>query len=530
MKVLIKNGYIVDGSGKKAFRGNLEIDGEKISRVGDVGGGTYDKTIDANGHVISPGFIDTHSHSDLEILLDPHVKPKTKQGVTTEIYGQDGISMAPLPEKYITTWRKNLAGLEGDSDSIDWTYKTTDGYLNKLSEKGVSLNVAYLVPHGNVRMEAMGLEDRVATRKELQLMKDITRREMEAGAFGLSTGLVYMPCTFSTTNEIIELCRVVAEFDGVFVVHQRNEGEEVLSAMAEVLEIGRESGVKVHFSHFKVCGVGNWGRVPKMLELLDDAKYRGIDVSFDQYPYIAGSTMLALILPPWVHDGGAEMMLDRLKDGSLRKQIVRDMIGGIQGWESIIKDSGAERVYVSSVASSKNRDTVGKNLIEIGKMRNKDTYEAIFDLIVEEKNAVGMLIFSGSEENVVTLMKRSEQNFCTDGLLGGKPHPRVYGSFPRVLGKYVREEKVITLEEAIKKMTSKPAGVFNVKNRGLLKPGYYADIVIFDPDTIIDKATFKEPKQFPKGIETVIVNGKLVIEEGKHTGRISGKVLRRRHR
>lgn len=528
MKILIKNGLIADGSGnKELYKGDIEITGDKISDIGKIDARNHDKVIDAKSNIIAPGFIDTHSHSDLEILVDPYVEPKVRQGITTEILGQDGISMAPLPLKYINTWRKNIAGLEGDSDDIDWTYKTTDGYLNKLYEGGVGPNVAYLVPHGNIRMEAMGLEDREPIEQELRHMKQIIQREMEAGAFGLSTGLVYMPCTFSTTLEIVELCKVVAEYDGVFVVHQRNEAEEIISAMEEVLEIGRKSGVKVHFSHFKVCGKRNWDKVPKMIEMLEKAKSEGIQVSFDQYPYTAGSTMLALILPPWVHDGGAEMLLKRLEDPNLRKKIIKDMVDGIPGWESIIKDSGPECVYISSVETRENKDIIGKNLIEIGEMRNKDPYEAVFDLLIEEKNAVGMIIFSGAEENVITLMKRPEQNVCTDGLLGGKPHPRVYGSFPRVLGKYVRQEKILSIEEAIKKMTSKPAEVFGIKNRGLLKVGYYADMVVFNPNTIIDKATFEDPIQYPEGIETVIINGEIILDQGIHTKTTPGKVLRK---
>ena len=527
MKMLIKNGLIADGSGKKVFKGAVEITGDKISNIGDFNQEGYDMVIDAQGNIIAPGFIDTHSHSDLRILLDPYVEPKVRQGITTEILGQDGISMAPLPIKYINTWRKNIAGLEGDSDAIDWTYKTTDGYLNQISKGGVGPNVAYLVPHGNIRMEAMGFEDRKPTAQELQHMKEITRREMKAGAFGLSSGLVYMPCTFSTTSEIVELCKIVADYDGIFVVHQRNESEEIISALEEVLEIGRRSGVKVHFSHFKVCGKRNWDKVSKMIELLEEAKSEGIRVSFDQYPYTAGSTMLALVLPPWVHNGGTEMLLERLADLNLRKKMVRDMVEGILGWESIIKDSGPERVFISSVETKKNRDFIGKNLIEIGEMSKKNPYDAVFDLLIEEKNAIGMIIFSGTEENVVSFMKRPEQNVCTDGLLGGKPHPRVYGAFTRVLGKYVRQENILGIEEAIRKMTSKPAATFGIQNRGALLTGYFADVVILNPDTIIDKATFEEPIQYSEGIEMVIINGKVILEQGNHTKEISGKVLRK---
>lgn len=276
--------------------------------------------IDASGLVVAPGFIDTHSHNDLQILVEPEVAPKVMQGITTEVLGQDGISMAPLPTQYISPWRKNLAGLDGDSDQIDWTFKNTENYLNMIDTVKPGLNECYLVPHGNIRMEAMGLENRLPNEDELEKMRQITRREMEAGAVGLSTGLIYMPCAYSQSLEIIEMCKVVAEYDGIFVIHQRSEADTILDSMEEVIKISRESGVKIHYSHFKVCGKKNWDKVDKVMDLLEAAKKEGIRVSFDQYPYVAGSTMLGVILPPWVHDGGTDKVLERLANPELRKK------------------------------------------------------------------------------------------------------------------------------------------------------------------------------------------------------------------
>ncbi|MEG6615985.1 D-aminoacylase [Peptococcaceae bacterium 1198_IL3148] len=526
MKLLIKNGKIVDGTGQRAYQGNVAIVGDKIVALGEVDDLGFDNLIDAEGLVVAPGFIDTHSHSDLKILVDPFVEPKVRQGVTTEILGQDGISMAPLPKEYISPWRKNLAGLDGDSDAIDWTYETTAGYFKLLEKSGVGLNVAYLVPHGNIRMEALGLGNKDPNAAELQKMKDITRRELEAGAAGLSTGLIYMPCAYGETSEVIEMCKVVAEFDRVFVIHQRSEADDILESMKEVISIGRESGVKVHFSHFKVCGKKNWDKIDQVIELLEQAKAEGIRVSFDQYPYVAGSTMLGVILPPWAHDGGTDKLLERLRDPELRKRMIKDIESGIPGWDNFVEFAGLDQIFVTSVKTKKNEDVIGKNLVEIGKLRGKDPYEATFDLLLEEENAVGMVDFYGLEEHVCTFLKRPEQNVCTDGLLAGKPHPRVYGSFPRVLGKYVREDKTLTLEEAIRKMTLKPAEVFQLKNRGALKAGYFADIVIFNPDTISDKGTFVDPAQYPVGIEYVLVNGQVVLNKGTHTKVVAGQVLR----
>jgi len=534
MKILLKNGRIIDGTGQKAFPGSVVIEGERSAAVVPAGaadtaldaGAGFDQVIDAKGLVIAPGFIDTHSHSDLQVLLNPYVEAKIHQGVTTELLGQDGIALAPLPKQYISPWRKNIAGLVGDSDAIDWGYETTDGYLQLLEKSGVGLNEAYLVPHGNIRMEAKGLDNRQPTAAELKKMLDITRREMEAGAFGLSTGLIYMPCAYAETAEIIEMCKVVAEYEGVFVVHQRSEADAILQSMQEVIDIGRKSGVKVHFSHFKVCGRKNWGLIDQVLELLENAKAEGIRVSFDQYPYVAGSTMLGVILPPWAHDGGTDKLLCRLKDPELRKKMIHDIEHGIPGWDNFVDFAGLDQIFVTSVKTAANADLIGKSLIEIGRLRGKDPYEATFDLLYEEQNAVGMVDFYGKEEHIIRLLTRPEQNVCTDGLLGGKPHPRVYGAFPRVLGRYVREQKALPLEEAVRKMTGKPAEVFGFKNRGALAAGSYADIVVFDPKTIIDNGTFTDPAQYPSGIEYVLVNGQIVIDKGVQVKKKAGQVLR----
>ncbi|WP_010237009.1 N-acyl-D-amino-acid deacylase family protein [Clostridium arbusti] len=525
-KVLIKNGLIIDGTGKKRFKGDILIENENIKKIGSIDKREADEVIDAKGNVVCPGFIDTHSHSDLQVLVDGYIEPKVRQGITTEVLGQDGISMAPLPKKYISPWRKNLAGLDGDSDKLSWQWENTEGYLNLLEKSGTGPNMAYLVPHGNIRMEVLGLDNKEPNEEEIEKMKAVTERELKAGAAGLSSGLIYMPCAYGDTEEVIELCKVVAKYDKVFVVHQRSEADTIVDSMKEIIRIGRESGVKIHFSHFKVCGKKNWDKIDEMIKLLDEAKAEGIKVSLDQYPYVAGSTMLGVILPPWVHDGGTDKLLKRLQDKELRKKMIYDIENGIPGWDNFIDFAGVDNIYVTSVKTDKNKDCIGKNLAEIGRLRGKDAYNATFDLLYEEGNAVGMYDYYGKEEHVVKFMKREEQNVCTDGLLGGKPHPRVYGTFPRVLGKYVREEKALTLEEAIYKMTSKPAQVFKFKDRGEIAEGKKADIVIFNPATVIDKATFIEPDQYSEGIETVIINGEVVLNNGKRSDKLTGKVIR----
>lgn len=526
MRTLIKHGLIVDGNKTPAYEGDILIENEKILKISQDLNEEADKVIDAKGRVICPGFIDTHSHSDLVILVNPYNEVKIRQGITTEVLGQDGISMAPLPQEHISSWRKNLAGLDGESDEIDWKYETTENYLKMMDYNGVGLNETYLVPHGNVRMEAMGLEDRPATKEEIQKMCEITERELKAGAIGLSTGLIYIPCAYSLTEEIIEMCKVVAKYDGVFVVHQRSEADTILTSMEEIIEIGKQSGVKVHFSHFKVCGKANWKYIPQVIELLEKAEKEGIRVSFDQYPYAAGSTMLGVVLPPWAHSGGTDKLIERLSDENERAKMKKDIANGIEGWDNFIEFAGIDQIFVTSVKTEKNKDTIGKSLLEIGKVRGKDPLDATFDLLKEEENAVGMVDFYGLEEHIIGFMKRDEQNVCTDGLLAGKPHPRAYGSFPKILGRYVRELNVLTIEEAVYKMTKKAARSFSIKDRGELKEGYFADIVIFDKDTVSGCDDFINSMQYPTGIDYVIINGNCVVEEGKYNKIKAGKVLK----
>ncbi|MDR0339140.1 MAG: D-aminoacylase [Desulfovibrio sp.] len=528
MKTLIKNGIVIDGTGAPGQPGALALENGKIIGIGAIGESGFDEVIDAKGHVIAPGFIDTHSHSDLEVFKEPHLTPKLMQGVTTEFLGQDGISMSPLPKEYISPWRKNLAGLDGDKDDFDWGFETTANYLAMLEKNGSGTNLCYLVPHGNVRMEARGLESGHATDVELKKMRAVLDREIASGGFGFSTGLIYMPCAYADTREVTELCAIAAKADVPFVIHQRSEADTILESMEEVIRIGRDSGVWVHFSHFKLCGKNNAHLFDKVLDLLDKAQAEGIRVSFDQYPYVAGSTMLGVILPPWVHDGGTDKLLARLANAEDRKRMTKDIWNGIQGWDNFVAFAGLDGIFVTDVKTDKNRDAIGKNLVELGEMRGKEPLEATFDLLRQESNAVGMVDFYGLEEHVKALIARPEQNVCTDGLLGGTPHPRVYGAFPRVLGKYVREEKVIPVHEAVRKMTSRPASVFGLKDRGILREGFAADVVVFDLQTIIDKGTYQEPRQYPDGISHVFVNGKAAVKDGKpQTSVLAGKVLRR---
>ena len=528
MKTIFKNGKIIDGTGRPGFFADLLVDEGRIVGIGSYDAGPNEQVFDATGKIVCPGFIDTHTHSDLAAIVNPALSAKIRQGITTELLGQDGVALAPLPEAFIPAWRKNIAGLDGDTDKIDWKFKNTEGYLKLLEEHHPATNLAYLVPHGNVRMEAMGLGGRKASRDEVAAMCTILDRELKAGAYGLSTGLIYMPCAFADTYEMTELCKVTKKYDGLFVVHQRSEADDIIASTQELIDIASESGVWLHISHMKVCGKKNWGLIEKMLGMLEKAQQDGVRISFDQYPYVAGSTMLGVILPPWVHAGGTDKLLERLTSPELRLKMIEDIKTGIPGWDNFIDFAGLDQIFVTSVKTDKNTDCIGKNLVQLGEMRGKDPYNATFDLLFEEDNAVGMFDFYGTEEHVIKFLCRPEQNVCTDGLMGkGKPHPRVFGAFPRVLGKYVREQKLLSWEAAIRKMTGKPAEVMGLPDRGLLKPGYAADIVVVNPDTVIDKGTFIDPNQYPEGIEAVMVNGAFALINGIESYACRGAVLRK---
>ena len=515
--LVIRNTKIIDGSGNPWYQADLGISGERIAKIGRIDEGH--QIIDAAGFVAAPGFIDTHSHSDLNLIAEPEAMQKTMQGITTEVVGQDGLGEAPITDETLGDWRRYLAGLNGNPE-IEWSWRKFGEYLDALEKSETSTNVASLVGHGNLRLLAMGMENRAPTQAELATMKRLLDVSMAAGGFGLSTGLIYPPCVYADTAELTELCTVAASHGGIFVVHMRSEGSGLFDSINEVAKIGRDAEIPVHVCHFKVSGPDNWGKAGEAISLVEAHRRDGVNLTADQYPYIAGSTFLSSLLPISAHEGGVERMLERLRDPYARAQI-RDLIAESRGlnW-------GWHNILVTSVNTEKNKPQEGLNLMEISERRKEDPIEALFNVIMEEENAVTMVSFNMSEEDVRTIMKSPFQMVCTDGImLRGKPHPRVHGSFPRVLGRYVKEG-VISLEDAIRKMTSLPAQTFGFRNRGLLKPGMYADITVFDPDNIIDKGTYQDPIQFPVGIEYVIVNGKITVERGTHTGMRAGKVLR----
>ena len=523
--ILILNGKIVSGEGNPWFYGDIAIVGDKIVRIGRLAGETAARIIDAKSCFIAPGFIDGHSHSDLFLFVDPGAEQKIMQGVTTENLGMDGMSVAPIDERYLAGWRRHLSGLTGAS-GVEWTWRSFGDYLNAIDALPPSINVCSYVGLGTIRLNVMGMTDREARPEEIDQMKRLAARSMEEGARGISTGLIYPPSQYQTVKEVVEIAKVVRDYDGIYDVHLRSEGNRLLQAMEEVIEIGRQSGIPVLITHFKVTGRKNWGQSEKALKVLENARREGVEITIAQYPYTAGSTMLHAVIPPWFHKEGPERLIRMLRE---ERETIKKDIRERTDWENFVGNNGWENIVVSSVETEANKKFEGKSIPEIAAMRGSDDpADAALDLLAEEELAVGMITFSQNEKDVLNIMRHPSVSFITDGLLGGKPHPRVYGAFPRILGRYVREQGILSLEEAVRKMTSLPAEKLRLKKKGRIAEGYDADITLFNFNTVLDNATYADPRRFPSGIDWVIVNGRVVVESGHYTKATPGRTIRTR--
>ncbi|MFX0203208.1 MAG: amidohydrolase family protein, partial [Candidatus Hodarchaeota archaeon] len=487
--------------------------------------------IDATEKIVCPGFIDLHAHSDWTLLVNPLAESKIRQGVTAEVIGQCGESAAPITEATAEHFKKTLP--ETIRDNVDITWRSMEEYLQCLNTIGLGINVIPFVGFGTVRLNVLQFQNRAPSPIELEAMKGFVREGMKAGAHGLSTGLIYTPQPYARIDEIVELCHVVHEFQGVYASHIRSETDTLVEAVAEAIEIGRQSGCPVQISHFKAAGKTNWGKTEKTCEMVAAARVERIDVTVDQYPYTAGATGLDAGLPDWVHEGGIEKLQERLKDPKIRKKIKNDIEAGIPGWENLIKEAGYDRIQITDFAED--RSLQGKNLAEIAHSRgNADPADTVFELLLETPS-VGIVLHMMSETDVRRVMTRPFMGVGSDSssvapygpLSKGKPHPRAYGTFARILGHYARDEKVIPLQEAIRKMTSFATQRFRLKDRGLLREHFVADVVVFDPKEVRDLATYEKPHQYATGIEYVILNGQIVIAQGVHTQIKAGQVLRR---
>ena len=484
--------------------------------------------IDASGLTVVPGFIDTHSHNDIKCLTDPIVAPKLMQGITTDLLGQDGLGLAPCPGDF-NKWKGFLKGFYGSRDLEGLpadSFKSSADLLALMEKKPQGSNKAYLIPHGNIRYSIMGGASHPSTEEEMQAMEDLLRQELAAGGAGLSTGLIYPPCSFSNLSELIRLCRVSAEFARPLVVHQRSEADDILSSMEDLFSIASGSGVPLHISHFKICGFKNGSLLPEVMALLDRAKDEGISLSYDLYPYMAGSTSLSALLPPWTKTGGFEETLVQLASPSSRERIKKDLSEGIPGWDNFVDFAGYGNIFVSSVKTEENGDLMGKSLEEIAVLRKCSPQDALFDVLLEEECEAGMIDIYGDDEVLEELLKRPEANICTDGLLTGTPHPRTYGAFPRFLGEMARRRSLMPLEEAVRKTSAKGAEVFGWEDRGLIREGMAADLVILDPETIVEEGSFTDPRRHPRGIAGVVVNGSLSVSFGEVLSGGAGRILR----
>jgi dihydroorotase/N-acyl-D-amino-acid deacylase len=527
--VILRGGRIVDGSGNPWFTGDLAIRGDRIAAVGGLGKARARRTIDARGLVVAPGFIDLLGQSEITVLVDPHVRSKITQGITTELTGEGG-SVAP---QTAFTIEDMMPGIAEYGLTIDW--RDFDGYFRRLKTKGSSINFAHLVGATQVRQAVIKSDNRLPNAEELEAMKRHVARAMEAGAFGLSSSLIYPPASFSDTHELVEMAKVAAKYGGIYASHIRNEAEEIIPALKEAETIGEQASIPVEVWHLKAAGRQNWGRMKEIIAEIESARARGIDITADIYPYPAAATGLAASLPPTASEGGVARLVARLKDPAERDRIRKEIENPAGGWESLFHNvGGPEGVLVVGVSTQANKKYQGKRLSEIARMRGVDPFEAMFDLLVEENGAVSCVYFAMSEEDVRTAMATPWVAFNCDaggvspeGVLGlSSTHPRAYGTFPRILGRYVREDKVLRLEDAVRKMTSLAAQKLGLRDRGLLRPGMFADITVFDPDKVIDLATFDAAHQYSAGIVHVFVNGAPVVDQGKITDRLPGRILR----
>jgi len=468
--------------------------------------------------VLCPGFIDIHSHADLALLSDPRDLPKTMQGVTTEVFSSCGLGVAPLTETNGDAIRTLYAPLFGPGPAGPWNWRSVAEFAARLDRK-TSVNVAYQVAHGPVRLAVMGAEDREATPDEIARMAGFVGEALDQGALGFSTGLAYAPMTYCRPPELIALTREVARRNGMFSIHMRDYAGGIGEAVDEAIGVAAGSGARLQISHFMVWGIPNRGRAGEYAGWIDGARARGVDVSFDAYPYTAGSTVAQMSLPAWSAAGGPARQLERLRDPAARRRILDDMRPRAENWS---------HATIAGVKTEKNRGLEGKNFAEAAREAGKDVLEFLCDLLVEEDLEVTHITHLGSEPDMRELMGHAAHSFGSDGLhLAGRPHPRLYGTFPRVLGRYVREERLLTLEQAIHKMTGANAARVALRDRGVIAEGKAADLVVFDPDAVLDRATYEDPRRYPDGIHVVMVNGAVVVRDGQHSGATPGRLLGR---
>lgn len=526
--ILIINGHIIDGTGSPWYSGDIGIRDGKVAAIGRLTDAPRKRTIDAHGKVVAPGFIDMLGQSEMTILVDPRLPSKIYQGITSEITGE-GSSIAPLNDAILQSDRSDY-----DHYKINPDWRTFRQYFARIEKQGMGINLASYVGATQVRRIVLGDDDKQPTPAQLDQMKSLVRDAMKDGAVGVSTSLEYAPAPYAKTDELIALATEGGKFGGIYATHMRNESDTVLESIDETLRIGREAHVPVEIWHLKVAGKSNWGRMPEVVAKINAARAAGADVTADTYAYTAWGNGFSAFIPPWAHDGGTAKLVERLKDPATRERIRKDMLTPSKDWDNEWQEiPGPDAIMISDVEKPELLPLQGKRLSEIAKLWNKDPMDALFDLLIQDPST-GVAVFGMSQPDVTLALQQpwvsvdnDSEGTSPEGILGqAHPHPRAYGTFPRVLRKYVREDKVLTLEDAIRKFSALPAQRMGLTDRGVLKLGMWADVVVFDPATIRDRATFDNPNQFSEGMEYVLVNGVPVIEEGQMTGKLPGKVLR----
>lgn len=527
--ILIKNGTITDGSGNATFIGDVGINADTIAAVGNLKNDIGNLEIDATGLVVAPGFINMLSWATESLIEDGKSQSDIRQGVTLEVFGE-GWSMGPLTDSVKKEMQDNQGDLKYD---IDWS--TLDDYLQFLVRRGISTNVASFIGATTLRINHIGYEDRAPTDEELESMKAMVRQAMEEGAMGIGSSLIYAPAFYSSTEELIELCKVASEYNGMYISHMRSEGNRLLESMDELIRIANEADIRAEIYHLKMAGKNNWNKFDDVVKKIDSARSAGLHITTDMYTYTAGATGLDASMPPWVQEGGYEKWAERLQDPEIRKRVYKEMTTATDEWENLMFDAGTpENLLLVGFANDSLRHYTGKTLAEVAKIHGKNPEETAMDLVIADGSRVGTVYFLMSEDNVKKQIALPYMSFDSDAgsmapegiFLNSSTHPRAYGNFARLLGKYVRDEKVIPLEEAIYKLTKLPATNLKIKKRGSLSEGFFADLAIFDPEKIQDHATFAEPHQYSTGMVHVFVNGEQVLKDGDHTGATPGQVVR----
>lgn len=539
LDIKIIGGTVVDGICDKGYRADVGIQGDKIAKIGDLADVEAKLTIDGKDKIVSPGFIDMHTHSDLSLIYDVRACSRIYDGVTTQVIGNCGIGVAPICDERKDQLLAYLGTryIGSIPVKLELPWNSMNDYLHQLEKNITATNVSALVAQGAIRINEMGFEKALPTKEQMDNMKAQVRKAMGEGCVGMSSGLVYMPGEFTTTDELVELCTEIAPFGGFYVSHIRSESDDLFQALEEAITIATKGGVPLHISHLKLSGPKVAGRTDEVFELFDKAHANGLDLSFDVYPYSAAMTSLGACISPWAFEGGADKMLERIKDPGNRKRIRSDIENGIPGWQNFAKAAGDwDGIIIASVVTNQGESLVGKTISQLAKEQNKDPYDVVFDTLIQENGRVQIIVKMMQEEDVAKIVSHpmsmigsDGMNLSIDGLMSyGRHHPRGFGTCARVLSHYVRELRLITLEEAVKKMSSMPAWRLGMDRRGSLKEGYFADVLVFDFDRVKDMATYENPKQYSKGFETVIVNGQITLQNGVQTETLAGRVLRGR--